>query len=837
MSRGGFADVHNHQFAHLGFGGLAFHGEPTGKLEDALPWCDFVRSFPPSSLPRMIHGPGGVNDLAGRIFQYVYRPVGQALPQAGHLVGGYPQFDGWPRWDSITHQSVHEDWLLRAVEGGLRLMVMHAVNNEALCALVDRIYDDCNDMLAADRQLQAAIDFRDRVDQDSGGPGQGWYQIVTTPQEARDAIAADKLAVVLGIEVDFLFNCRNEGDLTADEVHTQLDHYYNLGVRHLFPIHFADNGFGGTAYQNATEMAVGTLDKPVLPFINWVQTEDGTAFGYKDRGGLRNVRGLTDIGKVLIREMIARHMIIDVDHMSSRSRADTFAICEEFNYPVVSGHTGFIEINKGDKCHEGQLTADEVRRVVALGGMVSVIPCQGKLAEVDTWRGPGQTVVEHVSGNTSNTTVQAYLYAVSKSDGGPVALGTDFNGFAGLPGPRFGPEAAPGGSSAPAEHEVVYDPDGFTVAATGKQMPKSVVGAKTFDINVDGLAHVGMLPDFIADWQAQGLTEKDLAPLLRSASGYVDVWTSTYAQPSLKDPRVFDADFYLRHNLDVAKAFGGDALAARNHWLSTGLPKEGRRGSAQFDVQFYLSFHPDLKTAYGMRYGDAVEHWVSTGLPKEGRRASIDFDVKTYLLLNPDVHRFVGTDYGQAATHWRTTGLKEGRRATAEFDPPFYLDHYVDLKDAFTGPDYVGAFRHWLTQGLPKEGRRGSPEFDVQYYLKHNPDLTRGRTMTYEQALYHWVTGGLPREGRAASGEFDVTYYVEHNPDVHQAVGSNHSSALVHWFTTGLPTEGRRASAEFDVKWYIDHNPDVKSVVHSNYRSGLLHWINAGKAEGRKGAP
>ena len=47
-------------------------------------------------------------------------------------------------------------------------------------------------------------------------------------------------------------------------------------------------------------------------------------------------------------------------------------------------------------------------------------------------------------------------------------------------------------------------------------MPKSVIGQKTFDINVDGLAHVGMLPDFIADWQAQGLTEDDLGPLLRS---------------------------------------------------------------------------------------------------------------------------------------------------------------------------------------------------------------------------------------------------------------------------------------------------------------------------------
>src|SRR4051812_14109456 len=48
----------------------------------------------------------------------------------GHLVGGWPQFDGWPRWDSMSHQTVQEDWLRRAVDGGLRLMVMLAVNSE-----------------------------------------------------------------------------------------------------------------------------------------------------------------------------------------------------------------------------------------------------------------------------------------------------------------------------------------------------------------------------------------------------------------------------------------------------------------------------------------------------------------------------------------------------------------------------------------------------------------------------------------------------------------------------------------------------------------------------------
>ena len=49
-------------------------------------------------------------------------------------------------------------------------------------------------------------------------------------------------------------------------------------------------------------------------------------------------------------------------------------------------------------------------------------------------------------------------------------------------------------------------------------MDRSVIGEKTFDIDTDGLAHVGMLPDFIADLEAQGVTGELLDPLLNSAS-------------------------------------------------------------------------------------------------------------------------------------------------------------------------------------------------------------------------------------------------------------------------------------------------------------------------------
>ena len=570
----GFADTHNHQFAYLGFGGMAFHGRAFGAMKDALPWCTAV------------HGPGGVGDAVGNIMKAMY---GGSI--VGHKVGGYPQFDGWPRWDSITHQSVYEDWLYRAVEGGLRLMVMLAVNNEFMCGKANKVLS-CNDMEAVDRQIAAAKEMEAYIDDKSGGAGQGWYRIVYTPAEAFTVMEAGKLAVVLGIEVDYLFNCRTSDNLSDDQLRQQLDKYYALGVRHIFPIHFGNNGFGGTAFQNGLEWAQraerpGESDHGVSPLNPlWTQTayqvltEDATASGYEYRTGRRNVQGLTDLGKTLIREMIARGMIIDVDHMSARTKVDTLDICEAANYPVVSGHTGFVEISNGDKRHEGQLLPEEVERIRKLGGMVNIIPHQGDLHQIKTWAGPGQTVIPHICGNTSNTFVQAYLYAVSKMQGAPIGFGTDFNGLAGLPGPRFGSEACHGGGFPGAPTLVSYP---FIAAATGQQMGHSVVGQKTFDFNVDGLAHIGMLPDFIADLQAMGLSVADLEPLLDSAEGYVKVWEKAQSNGIPRFQQFILHTGTSLHETDETFAF---ALA---DWDGDGLPdlfviKKSSTGSHSTEV-------------------------------------------------------------------------------------------------------------------------------------------------------------------------------------------------------------------------------------------------------------
>src|SRR5215831_3117820 len=166
MPLSGFADLHCHQFANLGFGGIEFFGQPSGALADAVPWCTPA------------HGTGGVRDVVGWVVKFSYQGSRTGV---GHKVGGFPQFDGWPRYDSVTHQCVHVDWLERAWEGGLRLMVMLAVNNEWMCTLPGfetAPGRGCSDMEAVELQVQAARSLEAAVDQANGGPGQGWYHLV-----------------------------------------------------------------------------------------------------------------------------------------------------------------------------------------------------------------------------------------------------------------------------------------------------------------------------------------------------------------------------------------------------------------------------------------------------------------------------------------------------------------------------------------------------------------------------------------------------------------------------------------------------------------------------------
>ena len=566
----GIADTHAHLFSNLAFGGALLWGSPFDErgINAALAWGDVSWDFStetgnlllPLSLPT-IQTPNGtlVHDAPGALLMSALNGEGGV-----HSAKGPPDFENWPNWDTTMHQQQYYKWLQRAYKGGLRLMVMLAVNNEVSCRLSQSIRPDfgCEDMPAVDRQLDATKDLETFIDNEYGGAGKGWFRIVYTPQEARDVIRSGKMAVVLGIEVDALFGCKHGGDCSEAQINAELTHYYNEGVRHIFPIHLHDNAFGGTAIYHwlwpwANMIAIG--DPMVLEPCSLLPAESVLKYNYVPAPGVEtgyetfflqewaediedatgiplwpvlegvgvtawcNTRSLTGIGSFLIDELMDRKFIIDVDHMSRKTLDQVFAMAEERLYPLISGHSFLFDRPLTEFGTEGfrtenHRTASQIKRIRDLGGIVASYP-------------------PRKAGSSTHDYVEMYTYMVDKMKGGPygdenpgIGFGSDWGAMFFMTAPRCpdydpdipdqGPEACNvfhGEQGAPLAYP-------FTIEGVNGEFHRQQTGERTFDFNTDGLAHIGLFPDFIADLKNVGLTDDDLKPLFRSAETYILMW-------------------------------------------------------------------------------------------------------------------------------------------------------------------------------------------------------------------------------------------------------------------------------------------------------------------------
>ena len=516
----GFADLHVHMFANLAFGGGVVVGapyDPVGGAAKALGpdfGTDLDLLTPLGAQPKV----GLCPPLLGRCPPNLLHgdhvlPFDDFLGMNGDGAKSYfgaPIFSGWPTWRTKTHQQVYYKWLERAWRGGMRAMVMLAVANEFACGASKRIRGTvCNDsMTSIDKQLEAAKAFEFWL---ATQPGGGWFKIVRTPDEAEQAIRAGKLAVVLGIEADVLFNCKpNAAQCTQPYIVQQVEKYYNQGVRYIFPIHDFDTAMGGTALFNGM-LGAANVTITGAPFVS------APCPGTSDIGTLNcNTRGLTPVaGNVLINKLMDLGMMIDIDHMSSKMIDDVFAIADRRGgYPFFVGHGLFNEVYVHPTVknrHERMRTAFQLAQLKKFNSLVSVMT-EDELDAAQT-RCKGSSV----------SFAQNYNYAVSKM--GVVAFGSDFNGMAGHVGPRFGDDGC-GGVVAQKTLQATRLRYPFTIPGFGT-FEKQVSGQRTFDFNVDGFAHIGLYPDLLADLMVQGHT---IEPLMKSAAELVATWRRATAK-------------------------------------------------------------------------------------------------------------------------------------------------------------------------------------------------------------------------------------------------------------------------------------------------------------------
>ena len=114
-------------------------------------------------------------------------------------------------------------------------MVMGINENRVLCELQANRPTNCDEMDTVRRGFKDIRELQDYVDAQAGGPGKGFFQIVTNPYDARRVINQGRMAVVLEIEVSEPFDCRGWEQPSCDQaqVDRQLDEMYRLGVRSI----------------------------------------------------------------------------------------------------------------------------------------------------------------------------------------------------------------------------------------------------------------------------------------------------------------------------------------------------------------------------------------------------------------------------------------------------------------------------------------------------------------------------------------------------------------------------------------------------------------------------
>jgi microsomal dipeptidase-like Zn-dependent dipeptidase len=460
----GFADLHLHVTANLRAGGAVIYGEPFDRfgISEAL------------GHDADVHGPDGSLDVTGNLLR-----TGE--PAGTHDTDGWPTFEGWPVFDTYTHQQTYYTWLKRVWRAGMRLVVAQTVEDEPLCEIEPLRTHSCDEMETIKLEIEQLRELESYVDAQSGGRGRGWLRIVTNPFQARRVIEAGKLAVVIGMEASNPFGCseyQGVPQCTREDIDAGLAEMRRLGLRSMFIAHWVDNAFGGAAFEEGAKgdfIRTFEVAQTGHPFATEPCGDAGEA------GGECNSLGLTDTGAYLVRRLIAKHMLIEADHLSQKARAAVFEIAEQKGYPLVSSHTGT----------GGEWTPAQLARLHRLGGLATVRP-----------------------GIAPEVTSELRRLERSAPDGA-VALGSDTGGFSALPGPR--PDAA----AKPLRYP-------FRSFACKVRFVRQRSGERSYDLNVDGVAHYGLFADLIADVERQPRGRRALRPFFRSAEAYLEMWEAAY---------------------------------------------------------------------------------------------------------------------------------------------------------------------------------------------------------------------------------------------------------------------------------------------------------------------
>lgn len=587
----GFVDAHDHIMSNEGFGGRLICGKPFSEqgVADALKDCP--EHYPDGSLA---------------VFDFVTKGG-----DGRHDPTGWPTFEDWPAHDSLTHQQNYYANIERAWRGGQRVLVNDLVTNGVICSVYFFKDRSCDEMTAIRLEAKKSYDMQAFIDKMYGGPGKGWFRIVTSSAQAREVIEQGKLAVVLGVETSEPFGCKQILDIaqcSREDIDRGLDELQELGVSSMFLCHKFDNALCGVRYDSGALgtainvgqfLSTGTFWKTETcrgpqhdnPIGNAAAAQaqkllpSGVAVPTYASDAQCNTRGLTGLGEYAVRGMMKRHMMLELDHMSVKAADQAFDVLESASYPgVVSSHSW--------------MDLGWTERLYKLGGFAA----------------------QYMNGSAAFSAEAGRTEALREKYQVGYGYGTDMNGVGGWPAPRGG------------NNPVTYP---FRSTDGGSVIEKQTTGERTWDFNTDGAAHYGMVPDWIEDIRIVGGQEV-VDDLFTGAESYLRTWGNAE-----------------QHGPGVNLASGAAASASTSQWWNPAV-----------------SFAPgqavdgDEGTRWASEWTDDQWLRIDLGSAKPVERVTLDWEAayaKSYRV-----------ELSQDGRNWQTawsTATGDGGLDTARFAP------------------------------------------------------------------------------------------------------------------------------------------------------------------------
>lgn len=540
----GYVDMHTHPVAQYGFGEQLFYGHNDGEPSKALGSCNCIHNF---VVPPFDGSCGEQNMFRNQLVDKTDQANGAPVHQK---VVGFPNFNEWPKHNSILHQQMWVDWIRRAKEGGLRVMVALAVSNHCM-ADASETGGPNDDLRSMNRQV---VEIKNLV-----GRHNDFMEVAYTSTDLRRIVTQNKLAVVIGIEMDNIGNFYSPADGKGgqylpnpkiDDVKKEIDRLYNLGVRYIFPVHVTDNVFSGAAVYEP-QFNVANKYNTGSPFKVEVVDSAKTGINFKMHHPFMEIRqSITDPTITMVSQMgippPPGFEIISGPFMPLM-QALFFKVAQilpgHIMPDVRSNYPEYPDPGKG-KGHRNvkgltPLGISAVTYMMSKGMLIDIDHMSEKAADYalvladlykyplnsghNGFRGMGagtensrtdqqvRKIMSHGGmiglghGETASNFLRNLRYGWKLTGNRPIAIGTDANGLYPLPGA----------------------PDANSKLPESNPFRTMFMGNKTWNYNTEGVAHYGMLPAYLesmTELRSGKMTAEEKKLFFSSAEFFARMW-------------------------------------------------------------------------------------------------------------------------------------------------------------------------------------------------------------------------------------------------------------------------------------------------------------------------